>query len=214
MFEKEKKQYQEDSKTHERRPWELWQYAVKNSDVLDWCDLSSAPIWKDHLVYRRKITASVNLEYYSGLNWRDAEQLIGKTVECTNNPDSCWYVGTLKHVSKNEGIAHFGVLSDGDVDSFVYIRTCEETFKHTTINIGGFELPMPETVAPATGSVYWIFCPPYKAYNGSIYDNGVWPKDVSKFDKQSLKNGAIHLTEERAKAWADWWKATVIDKMK
>jgi len=58
MFEKEKQQYDEDCKTNER-PWELWQYAVKNSDVLDWCDLSSAPIWKDHLVYRRKITASV-----------------------------------------------------------------------------------------------------------------------------------------------------------
>ena len=57
-FEEEKQQYAEDSRTHEN-PWELWQYAVINRDVLDWCDLSSAPIWKDHLVYRRKITASV-----------------------------------------------------------------------------------------------------------------------------------------------------------
>lgn len=136
FFEKEKKQYAEDCKTHERRPWGLWQYAVKNRDVLDWCDLSSAPIWKDHLVYRRKPT-SFTPEYYSGLNWKDAEHLIGKTVECTNNPDYEWKAGLFK-----SGYP-FGVNVAGQTEFYIYIRTCEETFKHPTINICGIELPKP-----------------------------------------------------------------------
>ena len=49
-FEEEKLQYAEDSRAHEK-PWELWQYAVKNRDMLDWCDLSSAPIkWSDKTI--------------------------------------------------------------------------------------------------------------------------------------------------------------------
>ena len=86
----------------------------------------------------------------------------------------------------------------------------------STINIGWVELPKPETVAPAPGTVYWMFGfgAPVTAKDGSLYDMGVWPKDISKVEKEALRNGAIHITEERAKAWADWWKATVIDKMK
>ena len=34
-------------------------------------------------------------EYYSGINWRNAEHLVGKTVECTNNPDAGWSSGIL-----------------------------------------------------------------------------------------------------------------------
>jgi len=119
MFEKEKKQYEEDCKNY-KRPWELWQWVPidNNPDCEDWKQLKHAPSWWHKSKYRRKPT-TLNQEYYSGLNWKDAEHLIGKTVECTNNPDSGWYVGTLKQVSKNEVIAHFGVLSDGHFDFFV-----------------------------------------------------------------------------------------------
>lgn len=202
-FEKEKQQYAEDCKTHEQRPWELWQYAVKNRDVLDWCDLSSVPIWKDHLVYRRKPTTFVP-EYYSGLNWRDAEHLIGKTVEYTDNPDIGWKVGTLKKFCDLDVISRFGIgLNECiNVHFYTYIRTCEEKFKHPTINIGGVELPMPETKEPEKGTKYWLYSDCIDMYWSGHYH-----------DIAFLKAGRVHLTEERAKAWADWWKKEVIAKI-
>ena len=198
MFEKEKKQYEEDCKTHER-PWELWEYS---GPMFDWERMDTHPGWAPCFKYRRKQTAFVP-EYYSGLNWKDAKHLIGKTVECTNHPDRGWFVGTLKDVSRNDVISHFDVTSDGAVDYFVYIRTCEKTFKHPTINIGGIELPMPETVAPAHDTKYWTF-------PGCICH--IWNGFTHEIS--SLHIGQVHLTEERAKAWSDWWQAEVIGKIK
>lgn len=204
FFEEEKQQYAEDSRAHEK-PWELWQYAVKNRDMLDWCDLSSAPIWKDHLVYRRKQNVFVP-EYYSGLNWRDAEHLIGKTVECTTNPDCGWAVGTLKIIAHMND-THFGMTIDNHTYFYNYIRTCEKTFKHPTINICGVELPKPETVAPSNGEQYWL-----SHAGGEPGYILFWNNDDD--DISALKECRIHLTKERAQAWADWWKSIVIDKMK
>ena len=198
MFEEEKKQYAEDCKTHER-PWELWEYS---GPMFDWERLGNHPEWVHGLKYRRKPTTFVP-EYYSGLNYREAEHLIGKTVECTNHPLSGWFVGTLKDVSRNDVISHFDVTSDGVVAYFVYIRTCEETFKHPTINIGGVELPKPETEEPEKGTKYWLNPDCIDMYWCGYYH-----------DRAFLKAGRVHLTEERAKAWSDWWQAEVIDKIK
>ena len=206
MFEKEKKQYEEDRKNH-GRPWELWQYAIKTHDVLDWDDCTQPPPWHKYCAYRRKPSAVIP-EYYSGLNWKEAEHLIGKTVECSNNPDYGWEVGLLRR------IVPIDKKFDVSMNFYTYIRTCEETVQHPTINIGGIELPKPETVAPEPGTVYWVFGTTATAKDGSLYDSDVWPKYISKWEKESLKNGAIHLTEERAQAWAYWWKTAVIDKMK
>ena len=206
MFNEEKKQYAEDCKNYER-PWELWEYKAIACDT--WKPLRSKPIWHADCIYRRKQTFVH--EYFSGLNWRDAEHLIGKTVECTDNPDTGWKVGTLKELCDFDVISRFGIVRNGH---YVYIRTCEKTDQHQTINIGGVELPKPETVAPEPGTVFWIFGPPAKVNAVSMYDSAVWPHDVSKWDKEYLNSGSIHLTEERAKAWSDWWKSMVIDKMK
>lgn len=198
-FEEEKLQYAEDSRAHEK-PWELWQYAVKNRDMLDWCDLSSAPIWKDHLVYRRKQNVFVP-EYYSGLNWKDAEHLIGKTVECTNHPDCGWTVGTLKIIAPMND-THFGMTIDNHTYFYNYIRTCEEVLKHPTINIGGIELPMPETVEPALGTTYWL---------APVCNELVWG---GSHHINVLKSGRVHLTKDNAQAWADWWNKEVLAKIK
>lgn len=197
MFEKEKKQYEEDCKTHER-PWELWEY--KEFGKGGWEDLQCKPKWIHLSLYRRKPTTFMP-ECYSGLNWRDAEHLIGKAVECSNCPDMGWKFGVLQMIAPVG--ENFAVYISGHHNLYIYIRTCEKTFKHPTINIGGVELPMPETVAPALGTLYWksptAIC---NEWNGFVFDN------------DSLISGQVHLTEERAKAWADWWKTTVIDKMK
>ena len=197
MFEKEKKQYEEDSKNYER-PWELWEYKIIGRDA--YTDADNHPHWLHGYHYRRKQTTFVP-EYYSGLNWRDAEHLIGKTVECTNNPDCGWAVGTLKIIAPMND-THFGMTIDNHTYFYTYIRTYEETYQHPIINIGGVELPKPETVAPSHGTKYWTF-------PGGICQ--IWNGFTREID--ALHRGQVHLTEDMSKAWADWWRTNVIDKM-
>lgn len=194
---KKKKQYEEDSKNYER-PWELWEYKIIGRDA--YTDADNHPHWLHGYHYRRKQTTFVP-ECYSGLNWRDAEHLIGKTVECSNNPDEVWEAGILQKIvptGKNFYVYRYSF--------YTYIRTCEETFKHQTINIGGVCLPMPATVAPCDGEQYWLSPDP----DGCGYL--CWTGD--EFDISALKACRVHITEDRAKAWEDWWKSMVIDKMK
>lgn len=201
-FEKEKQQYAEDSRTN-KKPWELWQWQIRGCTT--WSSLlGDDPMWLQNRKYRRKPSAFVP-KSYSGLNWRVAEHLIGKTVECSNNPDICWHVGILKTVKENGGITHFAVNVNGciSVDFFIYIRTCEETFKHPTINIGGVELPIPETFALEFRTKYWL---------SPTCTEMCW--NCAPSDIDALQAGQVHLTEERAKAWADWWNKEVLAKIK
>ena len=193
MFEKEKKQYEEDSKKYER-PWELWEYKIIGRDA--YTDAAHHPHWLSGYHYRRKQTTFVP-ECYSGLNWREADHLVGKTVECTNNPDYEWEVGLLRR------IVPIGKNFDVSMNFYTYIRTCEETVPHPIINIGGVELPKPETVAPSHGTKYWTF-------PGGICQ--IWNGFTHEIS--ALHIGQVHLTAERAKSWTDWWKNAVIDKMK
>ncbi len=207
MFKEERKQYAEDCKTHER-PWELWQTAIKTQEGLDWEDCTQPLPWYKYYAYRRKPSAVIP-EYYSGLNWRDAEHLVGKTVECSNNPDAGWKVGKLQIATRPGECFNVDIGNRQDFyDYYTYIRTCEEPFKHPTINICGVDLPMPETVAPVNGTKYWIF--PYPSHR-NLFHSFHW--SGSRYFINTLQAGQVHLTEDRAKAWADWWRTNVIDKM-
>ena len=153
MFEKEKKQYEEDCKNY-KRPWELWQWVPidNNPDCEDWKQLKHAPSWWHKSKYRRKLT-TFNPEYYSGLNCRNAEHLIGKVVEGTNYPNEDWK--TVKLINITNGKQRSGVFEvyhqkeSGITGTYEYIRTVEEILvpEHPTINVCGVELPMPETFA-------------------------------------------------------------------
>ena len=160
-------------------------------------------MWLQDHRYRRKPSAFTP-ESYSGLNWKDAEGLIGKVIEYTNNPDSVWHVGTLKIISALDVKARFGVIPGESVEYYTYIRTVEEILvpEHPTINIGGTELPKPETVAPVLGTKYWVSPACTEVYWYGYHHN-----------KSELKEGRVHLTEERVKAWADWWKKEVLAKI-
>ena len=205
-FEEEKQQYAEDSRTYEK-PWELWQSALAISIVLNWRDLYKDPDWAEHWVYRRKPTAFMP-EYYSGLNCKDAEHLIGKVVEGTNYPNEDWK--TVKLINITNGKHRSGVFEvyhqkePGVIGTYEYIRTVEEILvpEHPTINICGVELPIPETVAPALGIECWL---------APACNKFVWRG--YKYNIENLQAGRVHLTEERAKAWADWWKKKVIAKI-
>ena len=209
MFEKEKKQYEEDCKTHER-PWALWQWVPidNNPDCEDWKQLNHAPSWWHKSKYRRKPT-TFNPEYYSGLNCKDAEHLIGKVVEGTNYPNEDWK--TVKLINITNGKQRSGVFEvyhqkEPDVTgTYEYIRTVEEILvpEHPTINICGTELPKPETVVPALGIRCWL---------APACNEFVW--GGYKYNTENLQAGRVHLTEERAKVWMDWWKSVVIDKIK
>ena len=192
-FEEEKKQYAEDSRTH-KKPWELWEWQVMGCTT--WSPLlGDDHMWLHDRRYRRKPTA-FEPEYYSGLNWRDAEHLIGKTVECTNNPDYEWKVGLLRR------IVPIGSNFDVSMHFYTYIRTCEETVPHPTINIGGVDLPKPENVALEFRTKYWL---------SPTCTKMCW--NCAPSDIDALQAGQVHLTEERAKAWTDWWKKGVLAKI-
>lgn len=195
MFEKEKKQYEEDCKNYER-PWELWEYS---GPLFDWERLCTHPAWVPWFKYRREKT-TFEPECYSGLNWSDADHLIGKTVECSNCPDMGWKFGVLQMISPVG--ENFAVDISGHPNFYIYIRTCEKTFQHPTINIGGVNLPMPETEEPEKGTKYWLNPDCIDMYWCGYYH-----------DRAFLKAGRVHLTKENAQAWADWWKTNVIDKM-
>ena len=61
---------------------------------------------------------------------------------------------------------------------------------------------MPETAEPALGTKYWL---------APACNEMVWCGYYSNID--NLQSGRVHLTEERAKAWADWWKKGVLAKI-
>ena len=208
-FEEEKLQYAEDSRAH-KKPWELWEWQIMGNTT--WSALlDNSVMWLQNHKYRRKQTTFVP-EYYSGLNWRNAEHLIGKVVEGTNYPNEDWK--TVKLINITNGKQRSGVFEvyhqkeSGITGTYEYIRTVEEILvsKHPTINIGGVELPMPETVAPANETKYWVF--PYPAHR-ELFRSFHW--SGARID--ALQAGQVHLTEERAKAWADWWKKGVLAKI-
>ena len=152
---------------------------------------------------------SFNPKSYSGLNCKDAEHLIGKVVEGTNYPNEDWK--TVKLVNITNGKQRSGVFEvyhqkgPGVTGTYESIRTCEKTFTHPTINICGVELPKPETVAPSHGTKYWISPDPDGC--GFLCWTG------NEFDISALKACRVHITKERAQAWADWWKKEVIAKI-
>jgi len=136
-------------------------------------------------------------ENFSGLNWREAKKFIGRTVGFSDNPDDGWRKDILLNVEKQKN--HFQTASELHFD---YIRTYPETYKHPTIKVGDTELPKPETEAPEKKTKIWEW------YPGGILKSE-WTGDP--IVQNLLETGRIHLTQERAQTWADWWENTVIN---
>lgn len=89
---------------------------------------------------------------------------------------------------------------------YPYIRTCPETHKHPTVTltVNGREcmLPRPEVEAPKEGTIFWVF------NTNTHFPEHIWDND--NIDYEWLAAGMIHLTEARARKWADWWENIVI----
>jgi hypothetical protein len=78
-----------------------------------------------------------------------------------------------------------------------------DSLAHPTITIGGVELPRPEVEAPEYGTAVYIFAPevPKKYFSIS------WHSD--EMNDSRIKDGVVHLTEDRVKEWGSWWQNTV-----
>jgi hypothetical protein len=224
--EKMKKQYEEDCKNYER-PWELWEY---KRDNYPWRNCGCpGPEWKEYNKYRRKKYPCIYCgagsmgshkancpealsiqakeipfrpEYFSGLNWQEAERFVGKIMEFSDNAVYWDSKAILWELS--QGAARRFRSKDGIY--FVYCRTCPDTFvdSHPTIRITvngrDFDLPRPETEAPRDGTKYWAVAP----MEPRGIEVSIWLDEA--YDNNRLKYQAIHLTEARAQAWADFWK--------
>jgi hypothetical protein len=142
-------------------------------------------------------------EYFSGLNWQDAKKLVGRPIEFSNDPGyEGWETGILESLDYNQG-HRFKILHRW---FYEYTRTCPDTFQDShptiriTVNGKDYDLPKPETEAPDDGALYWAIDP--------LTENGI-EKDTWRGhmdDKYRLSNMAVHFTEDRAQAWADFWK--------
>jgi len=189
------KQYKEDCK-HYKRPWELWEF--RSPTVHTWTGHWQHPTWHPHTQYRRK-EPSFTPEYFSGLNWREAEKYVGKEMEFSDEPDNGWSKYKLLSLAYHSNLK----FDSDDGEGYEYCRTCPETFAHSTIRITvngkDYDLPKPETKAPKVGTFYYTFsrieCPLSPLRWGG-----------SEWDELQLEAGIVHLTEDRAQAWADWWK--------
>lgn len=205
VHEELKKQYEEDCKKYER-PWELWEYLNLMAPEDGWKPCKKEPKWINDFQYRRK-EPSFEPEYYSGLNWREAEKLVGKVVEVSQTGDM-WEKVLLVGIDDEKvardrftGKNFCKALSPSSrIEHYTYIRTCPQTYIHPTVTIGGVELPRPEVEAPEYNKPYFIFDCTEK---GRIFKH-TWMDD--SYDKMWLRHRIVHLTESRAQAWADFWK--------
>ncbi len=61
------------------RPWELWE-CTDTEYIKEWFPCVREPRWQENLKYRRKETKKELVpEYFSGLNWREAEKYLQKS---------------------------------------------------------------------------------------------------------------------------------------
>jgi hypothetical protein len=192
-----KKQYEEDCKNH-NHPWSLWEFFYESGGHWKQC-IYPSPDWHPDTKYRRK-ESPFTPEYFSGLNWRDAKKLVGKVVECSDNAED-WIVGKLTSLDCNKK-NRFRVDKE---DCWAFIKTCPVTYVHPTITIaGGWKLPMPEVKTPRHGATVWIVTP----FHPDGYTESVWQGFGG--EQIALKKGYVHLTDDRAQEWADWWRDTVV----
>jgi hypothetical protein len=199
-YEELKKQYEEDCKNHER-PWELWQYRPKTHGA--WVDFRFGnPLWDEDCEYRRK-EPPCTPEYFTGLDREKAVQYCGRKVGYSYD-GLRWENGVLKLV--DEAGTPFSIISTNTRSNFWvnYIKTIPETYTHPTITIEvngkEYKLPRPEVNAPKVGTEYYLWYPNVNSYS--------WVGD--SIDHEWLKMDGVHLTENRAQAWADWWNNVVM----
>jgi hypothetical protein len=196
--EKEKAQYEEDRKNYER-PWELWELQDFRGE---WVTCADSPKFARLAHYRRK-KPPLRPEYFSGLNWREAEKYVGKLMEFSDSGNK-WVTATLsKIITERDEI--FRYASNAGFRA-TYCRTCPETFQdpHPTIRITvsgkDYDLPKPEKEAPEYNTLFYVFCPGAK----DMFLETVWRGTDS--DHRRLRQGSVFLTEDRAQAWTNWWK--------
>jgi hypothetical protein len=200
-----KKQYEEDCKNHER-PWELWEVRRTQFSLGKWKDINQK-MWMEGFEYRRK-EHTFTPECFTGLDREKAVQYCGRKVGYSYD-GLRWENGVLKLV--DEAGTPFSIISTNTRSNFWvnYIKTIPETYVHPTITIEvngkEYKLPRPEVEAPEYGTRHWVWKP--QSINTYIWMNVF-------IDKKHLNYGLVHLTEDRAQAWASWWRNDIMAEVK
>lgn len=197
-----KKQWAEDRINYGKNVYNMWEFKPKSSDK--WTCVGGLPCWDTRHQYRRKEPA-FEPEYFSGLNWREAKKWLNRLVECSMDGESWHGPFTLKKIDDiREHLYKYHCCRQ----AYPYIRTCPQTHAHPNITIGGVELPRPEVEAPEYNQKYFTFdC----NEQNRIFSHTWWN---DQYDKRWLRYGIVHLTKDRAQAWADWWKNIVMAAVK
>lgn len=231
-----KKQYEEDCKNFER-PWELWSYRKSPHSPLNRC--SPGFTFCHYLEYRRKEPASQSAipclkgntktitlcgstkfrkEFEQTMSDLTLQGHIVISVGLFGHETGLDMTGETKrmldrlHFRKIDLSDEIYVINPG---GYIGLSTCDEIHyaiasgkpvhymvpPHPTITIAGVELPMPEVEAPEYGTRHWVWKP--QSINTYIWMNVF-------IDKKHLNYGLVHLTEDRAQAWASWWRNTVM----
>jgi hypothetical protein len=192
-----KKQWEEDVKVFGKDAYKHWEFYGPDHK---WKPCVIKPHWVSEHQYRHK-EPPFQPEYFSGLNWREAEKLVGKVVETSRDGEHWGDEKILKDFS------HTTNDKFKDINDYVYtyIRTCQKTYQelfHPTIKITvngkDYELPKPERKAPHEAKQYW-----YRNAENQIQCT-TWA--ITLLDIDRLNAGNIHLTEARCKAWDDFWR--------
>lgn len=196
-----KKQFEEDVKQYGADAHKMWE--LKGPTGWKQC-FSTGPEWGKTVEYRRK-EPPFKPEYYSGLNWRDALPLVGKVVEFSDNGEDWGKPRKLVYIHEKTACRRY----ESPSTYWEYIRTTPETHAHPTITltVNGREwvLPKPETEAPKMDTPIWVF-------NIYTISETRWCGAIA--DSKWLKGGCVHLTEDRAQAWADFWREAILGVIK
>lgn len=186
-------QYKDDVERHGADAYKLWEFKSLG-EQWETC-LFSGPEWRLEAKYRRK-EPPFKPEEFSGLNYRDAEPLVGRAVEGSCGGDN-WEPTILLELNTNPCVHPKFNTEKG---SYYYIKTTPQTCVHPniTLTVNGIEckLPMPEMEAPKLGTKFFYL----NTYNIVCCD--YWHNNSCEQDW--LRLCKIHLTLPRAQAWASW----------
>ena len=106
-------------------------------------------------------------------------------IQSGKSPDNYEFSWGTKSVWYN--VSRF----DGTLDEF-HVRDLLFREKQKYINVNGFKVPAPETVAPDISTKYYLPISSHELYHEELY----YHNDL--FDARILQRGMLHLTKENA----------------
>lgn len=185
------------------KPYDLTQAKVGDKVDLPFTDPGEVLAIHNGVVVLGQVEGSAIYDYDQGMHHKNHNLYHLPIAWLGDDPI---YVGTVLHATNGEGAwsvvgrddrgvlvqDHHGEPWPVRVDEYGGMDVDDWTFKFSTITINGIDVPAPEVVPPAVGTLYWR---PY-LFNEWKVTCGRWYNDEQ--DNLALARGLVHLTEEAA----------------